>query len=97
MKKSVISGSLPVFILREREVYIASSPALDLSSYGATFDEAMKNFNEAVSIFFEECIKMGTLSKVLESCGWEKKPVKGWTPPTFIGERNVELSKLAIA
>jgi len=64
-----IKGTVPLCFMKEKKSFIAFSPALDLSTCGRTFEEAKTNFTEALDIFFEECIKMGTLNDVLESCG----------------------------
>ena len=83
--------------MREKNSYIAFSPALDLSTCGRTFDEAKKNFVEIVDIFFEECIAMGTLKEALESCGWVKDRKRGWEPPVYIGEERIDLPLMATA
>jgi predicted RNase H-like HicB family nuclease len=97
MRKVKLAGTIPLCFLKEKDSFVAFSPALDLSTCGRTFDEAKKNFSEALEIFFEECISMGTLKEVLESCGWEKDREKGWEPPTYIGESRIELPLLASA
>lgn len=73
MKGPHIQFSLPVSILKEGKVFIAYTPALDLSTSGNTFQDAQKNFVEAVNIFFEELIEMGTIDEVLIGLGWQKR------------------------
>ena len=68
MRKVRINSTIPLCFLKENKTFIAFAPALDLSTCGRTFEEAKKNFAEALEIFFEECLKMGTLGKVLELC-----------------------------
>jgi predicted RNase H-like HicB family nuclease len=97
MSKVKIAATIPLCFLKEKDSFIAFSPALDLSTCGRTFNEAKKNFSAALEIFFEECISMGTLNEVLASCGWEKDRKKGWEPPTYIGESRIELPNLATA
>jgi hypothetical protein len=92
-----IKGKLPLCFMREKESFIAFSPALDLSTCGRSLEEAKKNFIEALDIFFEECLKMGTLNEVLESCGWSRDKKKGWEPPAYIGEERVDIPQLAAA
>ena len=96
-KKIKISGTIPLCFMKEKKSFIAFSPALDLSTCGKTFEQAKKNFSEALEIFFEECLAMGTLKEVLESCGWEKDPKNGWEPPSYIGEDRIELPHLMTA
>jgi predicted RNase H-like HicB family nuclease len=69
LPKVKIKGTIPLCFMREKDSFIAFTPALDLSTCGRTFEEAKKNFAEALEIFFEECFSMGTLKEVLESRG----------------------------
>lgn len=80
---------------REGESFVAYCPVLDLSTCGATYDQAAEAFGEALSIFLEECTNRGTLDEVLQSCGWEVKKTgseRRITPPLFVGQRQVSLS-----
>ncbi|MDI6641967.1 MAG: hypothetical protein QME68_06635, partial [Elusimicrobiota bacterium] len=61
----LIKAELPVVIFKERKKFVAYTPALDLSTCGNTFEQARKRFVEAVEIFLEETLKMGTLDSVL--------------------------------
>ena len=92
-----IKGTIPLCFMKEKKSFIAFSPALDLSTCGKTFEEAKANFKEALEIFFEECANMGTLNKVLESCGWAKDHKNGWAPPVYISEERVEIPQVASA
>jgi predicted RNase H-like HicB family nuclease len=78
-----INASLPVTIIQEDNKFIAYTPALDISTYGNSFEEAKRRFAELVNIFFEELCDMGTLEEVLEECGWKRTttPKKTWIPP----------------
>lgn len=79
------SITLPVTILREGKKFIAFTPALDLSTSGKTFDEAKKNFDEAVSLFIQECSEKGTLDSALHDLGWKKVKAR-WEPPKVIAQ-----------
>lgn len=72
------------YVLKRKNNFIAYAPALSLSTCGHTFEEAKKNFAEAVNIFFEECLEHDTLEKALEQCGWTQG--KEWTPPAVVGQ-----------
>ena len=85
MKKVALQFSLPVAVLREGDQFVAYTPALDLSTSGDTYAEAKKRFEEAVGIFFEETMRMGTLDEVLSDLGW-KKTQDEWTPPVIVSQ-----------
>jgi hypothetical protein len=73
MKKKVIFNlKVPVSIFKEAKTYIAYSPVLDLSTSASNFEKAQKRFSEAVSIFIEELVEMGTIDEVLSDLGWQK-------------------------
>lgn len=92
-RKVEISGELPILYLREGDVFIAYTPALDLSSYGESFEEARKNFHEAVALFFEDLCDNGTVETVLEECGWTRvtRPTVHWIPPAVICQESMSL------
>ena len=89
--------NLPVLVFREDSVFIAYTPALDLSSCGDTFEEAVKKFGEAVEIFLKECTTRGTLDNALASLGWRKtgKPSNGWVPPQVVGHLDIPIPATA--
>ena len=70
--KTGFQFNLPITVLREGKKFIAYTPALDLSTSGNTFKQVKKRFGEAVSIFFEETLKRGTLDQALSELGWQK-------------------------
>lgn len=63
--------------------YVAYCPALELSSYGDTEDEAQAAFEEALQFFVQDTAERGTLDKLLLALGWRlvKKPVAVYEPP----------------
>ena len=79
--------TLPVVVFKEDDAFVAYTPALDLSTCGDTYEEAQRNFHEAVTLFFAECVSRGTLEDALASLGWRKtgKPSDGWVPPQVVG------------
>ncbi len=94
-----IQATLPVIFLKEGGMFVAYCPLLDLSTCGETFDEAKKNVGEALDIFFEECVRRGTLNEALGSLGWQK--VEGhpsrWQPPLVVGEERLPVTIPAAA
>ncbi|SRR5680860_922046 len=69
----------------EDNVTIIYSPALDLSGYGYSKEEAKESFYEALHEFFRYTSNKRTLDKVLKDLGWavrgSKKNPK-FNPPT---------------
>lgn len=57
--------NLPVTFLKEKDRFVAYTPALDLSTSGETLEEARKRFVEAAMLFFEEITKRGTFDEAL--------------------------------
>jgi len=55
--------SFTVHIFKEGPTYVAYVPELDLSSCGATHEEARKNVCDAVRGFLETSAAMGTLPR----------------------------------
>jgi len=70
MKK--INFKIPVTIFKEKNIFVAYTPALDLSTSGKTFAQVRERFAEAINIFFEEIERMGTTDEVLSGLGWQK-------------------------
>ena len=83
MPRANVQLNLSLTILREGKKFIAYTPALDLSTPGDTFEQVKKRFGEAVSIFFEETLKHGTLDQALRELGWQKIGMR-WIPPQVI-------------
>lgn len=81
-----ITVSLVVLISQEDEnTFLAYCPALELSSYGDTLEDAQDAFHEALGIFIEETMGKGTLEKALLSLGWtlKKLPKPNYLPPAL--------------
>lgn len=93
MKLKKIITEVPVTIFKEGNKYIAYTPALDISTFGNTFEQARSRFIELVQSFLEETLEMGTLDEVLQECGWQKveKPQKHWIPPHIIAQVQEEI------
>jgi len=81
-------------LFQEGDQYVAICPELSVSSFGDTKVEALKSFQEAVSLFFEECQRLGTLKQVLEEAGFShvSTPTHQWLPPKPIGVEQLSLS-----
>lgn len=84
--------SIPVSIFKEENVFVAYTPALDISTCAATLTKVKKQFEELVRIFFEELENKGTTNEVLESMGWQKVK-SSWVAPVEI-EHSIESFKV---
>ncbi len=84
---------LTVNFYREGDKFIAYSPALDISTYGNSFKEAKKKFEDLADIFIDETIKMGTLNEVLKGLGWRRVsgPKPHWKPPVYLATTQEEV------
>ena len=60
-----INSELAIFLFKEDDNYIAYSPALDLSGYGKTEEEARGSFNIVLKEYFDYAIIEETLYKDL--------------------------------
>lgn len=80
-----------VQIWRERKMYVAYVPELDVSSCGKTPEEARKNIDEAAELFLEEAKKMGTLVEILQEAGFEKHKKDEWEAPEIVALEKKEL------
>ena len=89
-----ITVELDIILMEEDGVCIAYCPALELSSFGDDASDAKKAFMEAMSIFFEEVVKKGTLEKVLLQLGWTLRalPKPKYLPPPFSRQNVKKLS-----
>lgn len=68
-----INSELAIFLFKEDDNFIAYSPALDLSGYGKTEEEARDSFNIVLKEYFDYAINEGTLYKDLKEHGWNGK------------------------
>ena len=78
-----VALSLPVLLLKEKKVFIAYTPALDLSASGSTAQKAKKNFDTVVRLFLEELAEAGTTEQVFRDMGWSKFE-RQWQPPVEV-------------
>ncbi len=84
---------------KEDDMVVAVCPEFNVSSFGDTSEEAVASLHEAVSLFLEECQRMGTLEAVLDEAGYRlveprgRRPlVRKWLPPQSLGTKRLELS-----
>ena len=77
-----------VQLWREDATYVARVTPLDVMSCGATPEEARRNLEEAVALFVKTASAHGTLSDVLEECGYTRVN-DDWRAPTLLSSETV--------
>ncbi|KAF5434812.1 putative nuclease of the RNAse H fold, HicB family [Candidatus Methanophagaceae archaeon] len=65
--------SLEINVFKERNVYVALCPELNVSSFGDDIESAKESLREALEAFLEGCEAMGTLQDILEDAGFVKE------------------------
>ena len=70
---ATIEVKLPVCIEKTEHGYTAYCEALDVYTEASTKKQAEKNIREALSLFLETCLEMGTLREVLTSSGFKRE------------------------
>lgn len=78
-----ITFEVQVFLVPEGEQVVAYCPALELSTYGDSREDAKSAFSEVLASFVKDTQAKGTLEKVLLELGWklQQKPVVKYEPP----------------
>jgi predicted RNase H-like HicB family nuclease len=64
----------------EDETVVSVCPEFNVSSLADTAEEAVASLHEAVTLFLEECQRMGTLEMVLEEAGYRPAGPRGRKP-----------------
>ena len=83
--------SFDVHIFKEGKTYVAYVPSLDVSSCGATDEEARRNIRDAVRGFLATSADMGTLDEILQETGYEREG-ENWRAPEFVSVDRLTMS-----
>lgn len=65
---------------------------LDISSCGATVQEAASNLDEAVSGFLDAARERGTLREILEEAGFTQEDNTKWHAPNLVSMEKMHLA-----
>lgn len=76
-----IEIQLGVLIFQEADSYLAYCPALELSTYGDSVNDAKEAFEDLIKSYAEECARAGTLEKDLRDHGWMMHKSTGTVEP----------------
>jgi len=79
----VVNVSVEVDLIKQGDYIVSYCPALELSSFGLTEDEAKEGFEGALHTFLQDTHEKGTLERVLLNLGWSlrKLPIVKYKPP----------------
>jgi len=79
----VVNVSVEVELIKQGDYIVSYCPALELSSFGLTEDEAKEGFEGALHTFLQDTHEKGTLERVLLNLGWslKKLPIVKYKPP----------------
>ena len=69
-KGGAVDFNLPIITFTENNIYFYYNPALDLSGYGNTDEEAKASFDQTISQFLDYGTNKKTLFSELEKLGW---------------------------
>jgi predicted RNase H-like HicB family nuclease len=83
--------SFDTHIFKEGDAYVAYVPALDVSSCGATDEEARRNIRDAVRGFLAASADMGTLDEILREAGYHREG-EAWHAPEFVSVDRLTMS-----
>jgi hypothetical protein len=75
-KNNMISFNLDMYLFREGESYIVYNPALDMSAYGDTEEDAKKSFESILESSIKYSLNKNTFKEDLLNHGWEIKSLK---------------------
>jgi predicted RNase H-like HicB family nuclease len=81
-------------LFEENEEIVALCPELNVSSFGDAPEEALTCLQEAVTLFLDECQRMGTLEMVLEEAGYRREPT---APQRWIPRQPIQINYLEIS
>jgi predicted RNase H-like HicB family nuclease len=80
-----------VTLWREGSQFIAMATPLDVASSGPTPEAARAALNEAVTLFLRSAADRGTLSEVLEECGYTRRG-DHWTLPAPVSSEPAQIT-----
>jgi predicted RNase H-like HicB family nuclease len=92
-----IAIRIPVVVFKDEDekVWYAHCPALDITGYGKSEDDAKASFEIVLQETVEYMISHGTLEKELRRMGWKKSQGRPTPPPMeTLLRKNEELRRM---
>jgi predicted RNase H-like HicB family nuclease len=87
-----ITVNLRGVVRREGRRWVAGCPKLNVWSQGSSQPDAKLSLQEAVELWFEDCLARGTLDAALREVGFLPAP---WGVPVSDAEESVRVSRAA--
>ncbi|MBI4313714.1 MAG: hypothetical protein HY594_02750 [Candidatus Omnitrophica bacterium] len=82
IKENMVEVTLPVQIKEEGGRHVIYADCLNLCGHGKSIEEARRDFESALKIFFEDVIDRKTIDQALEKLGWTKmRDTAQWEAP----------------
>jgi len=75
-KDKTVNVNLGMYLFKEEESYIVYCPALDLSAYGNSEEQAKKSFTDILAITIKYMLNKNTMKEDLIRHGWQIKSLK---------------------
>jgi len=95
IKMNVVKVKIKTIAFQEGNSFIVYCPALDISGYGDSVQDAQESFETSLEIYLEFATENGTLSEDLLNHGWtlSRYPVTLYSPPA-IDDSNESIKKI---
>lgn len=78
-------------IFKDGDTYVAYVATLDLSTCGATEEEARRNILDAVRGFLASSADLGTLNEILEEAGYRQEG-DHWHAPDLVSTNRLRIA-----
>lgn len=95
-KSGHISVLLDMYLFKEEVAIIIYCPALDLSAFGYSEEEAKSAFEQSLDVYFDYCVKKNTLVQDLRAHGWNVKSKNQHKVQAPLLERMLEINPTLI-
>jgi len=65
-----VQANIQLFAAKEGDYWVAVAPAIRVTGYGKTEEQALESFKIEMRMFFEEAVEKNTLHGLLIDYGW---------------------------
>ncbi|MBI2050492.1 MAG: type II toxin-antitoxin system HicB family antitoxin [Parcubacteria group bacterium] len=71
---------------------VGLAPQINVSSFGDTLPDARRSLQEAIDLWIEGCMEMGTLEQVLEEDGFERLSDGTWAHRLSLAQEDMTIA-----